>query len=268
MGSLSYGGLSISLWLLLSGLSFSAQANSPQRGMEGITLHNTRVIYPSTAINGVNYQLTNNTSVAYLLQARIEPWAPTVTGQENEGIVTADAQLNPNDSRQAFIALPPLQRIAPGETVTLLLRLKQADLPPQDSESIAVLALTAIPAEKSENISTTPHMVIAVQNNVKLFYRPATLPQFDEDTINDQLQFVPTSTGITVKNPSAFYITFDRLTVGRHQVDLGSTRMVAPHSEQHWPMALDNRPKNIEWQVVNDKGGVSDKIHQKQLPDS
>jgi P pilus assembly chaperone PapD len=261
MGSLSWG-LSISLWLLLGSLSFSAQANSTQRGMEGITLHNTRVIYPSTATNGVNYQLTNNTSVPYLLQARIQPWAPT------EGIVTAAPQLNPNDSRQAFIALPPLQRIAPGETVTLLLRLKQADLPPQDNESIALLALTAIPAEKSENISTTTQMVIAVQNNVKLFYRPATLPQFDEDTINEQLQFVPTSTGITVKNPSAFYITFDRLTVGSHKVDLGSTRMVAPRSEQHWPMTLDNRPKNIEWQVINDKGGVSDKIHQKQLPDS
>lgn len=264
MGSLSYGGLSISLWLLLASLSFSTQANSPQRGMEGITLHNTRVIYPSTATNGVNYQLTNNTSVAYLLQARIQPWIPAATEQKQEGVVAADTQPSP----KSFIALPPLQRIGPGETVTLLLRLKQADLPPQDSESIAVLALTAIPAEKSENISTTPQMVIAVQNNVKLFYRPATLPQFDEDTINDQLQFVPTSTGITVKNPSAFYITFDRLTVGSHKVDLGSARMIAPRSEQHWPMTLDNRPKNIEWQVVNDKGGVSDKIHQKQLPDS
>lgn len=266
MGSLSYKGLSLSLWLLLSSLSFSAQTNTPQRGMEGITLHNTRVIYPSTATNGVNYQLTNNTSASYLLQAQILPWvsATTKTEQEQKSTVTSSEQPSP----KAFIALPPLQRIGPGETVTLLLRLKQADLPPQDSESIAVLALTAIPAEKSGKTSTTPQMVIAVQNNVKLFYRPATLPQFDEDTINGQLQFVPTSTGITVKNPSAFYITFDRLTVDSHKVDMGSTRMVAPRSEQHWPMTLDSRPKNIEWQVVNDKGGVSDKIHQKQLPDS
>lgn len=266
MSILNHKGVSISLWLLFSSLSFSAQANNPQQGMTGITLHNTRVIYPSTATNGVNYQLTNNSSVSYLLQAQILPWVPAITEtmQEQTGAVTAGVQPSP----KAFIALPPLQRIDPGETVTLLLRLKQADLPPADRESIAVLTLTAIPAKKSEKTSTAPQMVIAVQNNVKLFYRPATLPQFDEDTINDQLQFVPTSTGITVKNPSAFYITFDRLTVDSHAVDLGSTRMIPPYSEHQWSLALDNRPKKIEWQVINDKGGVSDKIHHKQLPNS
>lgn len=248
-----------SIGVLLSSLSVWAQASTPQ-GMTGITLHNTRVVYPSTATNGVTYQLTNNSSVPYLLQARIQPWEPSA----NESSLKAGEQ---SDNSRAFIALPPLQRIDVGETVTLHLRLKQHDLHPQDRESIAVLALTAIPAEKPEQTSTTPQMVIAVQNNVKLFYRPAALQRPDEETINNQLQFVPATSDITVKNPSAFYVTFDRLSVNRQAVDLGNTRMIAPYSEQRWPMVLDKAPKNIEWQVINDKGGVSDKIYQKQLPE-
>ena len=250
-----------SIGILLSSLSGWALANSPQQGMTGITLHNTRVIYPSTATSGVTYQLTNNSSVPYLLQARIQPW------ESSDSKAKANVPPVPDDNSRAFIALPPLQRIDAGETVTLHLRLKHNDLHPQDRESIAVLALTAIPAEKPEQTAATPQIVIAVQNNVKLFYRPAEIQRPDEAVINSQLQFVPTATGITVKNPGAFYVTFDRLSVNLHAVDLGNTRMIAPYGEQSWPLTLKNSPRNIEWQVINDKGGVSDTVYQKQLPE-
>jgi len=264
------GRIKVSIWVILSSLSFLAQASSPQDGMTGMTLHNTRVIYPSTATNGVTYQLTNNSSQAYLLQARIQPWVPSPnkTVLEHQSVLDTQAQPASDDNSRTLIVLPPLQRIEPGETATLLLRLKHNNLHTQDRESIAVLALTAIPAEKSAQISTTPQMVIAVQNNVKLFYRPAALPRYDEGAINNQLQFVTTKTGMTVKNPGAFYVTFDRLSVGSHAVDLGHTRMVAPYSEQQWPLTLNDAPKHIEWQVINDQGGVSDEVYQKQLPDS
>lgn len=265
MGTLKHKGLCISLCLVLGSLSFSALANTPQQGMTGITLHSTRVIYPSTASNGVNYQLTNNTPTSYLLQAQILPWQPTTIEADRKQQSAVTGAVFPH--RNAFIALPPLQRIDPGDTVTLLIRLKQADLPPADRESMMLLALTAIPAEKSEKTSTNQQMVIAIQNNVKLFYRPESLPQFDEESINDQLQFFRTSTGIGVKNPSAFYITFDSLKVNDRQVDLGSSRMLPPYAEQHWPADLEMPPQKIEWRVIDDKGGVSGKTYQKQLPE-
>lgn len=41
----------------------SAQANNIQELLNGITLKNTRVIYPHSATNGVTYSVTNNTAI-------------------------------------------------------------------------------------------------------------------------------------------------------------------------------------------------------------
>ncbi|HHR6031453.1 TPA: fimbrial biogenesis chaperone, partial [Providencia alcalifaciens] len=129
-----------------------------------------RVIYPQDAKNGVTYTLTNNTTIPYLLQARLLPWEGNASSQtERENTETAD------DNLTAFIALPPLQRFEPGETLTLRI-LQKHHLLTQDKESIAQLSLTAIPAQSKETAEGA-HMVLAVQNNLKLFYRPAGLPE-------------------------------------------------------------------------------------------
>ncbi|HHR6443057.1 TPA: fimbrial biogenesis chaperone, partial [Providencia alcalifaciens] len=133
------------LYRLMSGVALLAtlfvppvRANNIQDQINGLTLHSTRVIYPHDAKNGVTYTITNNTTIPYLLQARLLPWEGNASSQTERD--------NTDDNLTAFIALPPLQRFEPGETLTLRI-LQKHHLLTQDKESIAQLSLTAIPAQ-------------------------------------------------------------------------------------------------------------------------
>lgn len=252
------------LYRLMSGVALLATlfvppvwANNIQDQINGLTLHSTRVIYPQDAKNGVTYTITNNTTIPYLLQARLLPWEGNASSQtERENTEAAD------DNLTAFIALPPLQRFEPGETLTLRI-LQKHHLLTQDKESIAQLSLTAIPAQ-SKAVAEGAHMVLAVQNNLKLFYRPAGLPEHNFDHIAEQLQFQRTKNTLTLKNPTPFYVTLASLSVGKNDLDLSPSRMVAPFSERQWPLDASHTANDIHWRFIDDEGG-NDTMRTRQL---
>ncbi|EUD05274.1 TPA: molecular chaperone [Providencia alcalifaciens] len=252
------------LYRLMSGVALLATlfvppvwANNIQDQINGLTLHSTRVIYPQDAKNGVTYTITNNTTIPYLLQARLLPWEGNASSQtERENTEAAD------DNLTAFIALPPLQRFEPGETLTLRI-LQKHHLLTQDKESIAQLSLTAIPAQ-SKAAAEGAHMVLAVQNNLKLFYRPAGLPEHNFDHIAEQLQFQRTKNTLTLKNPTPFYVTLASLSVGKNALDLSPSRMVAPFSERQWPLDASHTANDIHWRFIDDEGG-NDTMRTRQL---
>lgn len=237
----------------------SAQADNIQELFNGITLKNTRVIYPHSATNGVTYSVTNNTTIPYLLQARIISWQ--------------DQQLTKTDSEHAdetetegsstFIALPPLKRFESEETLTLRIRQKH-NLLAQDRETLEVLSLTAIPAQADPKKlqSSDAQLSLAIQNNIKLFYRPAGLPEYNIDNVEKQLQFSRTKTALVIKNPTPFYVTFNSLRVGNAEMNLGNSRMMAPFSESRWPLD-NNATDEVHWQLINDQGGTHDANHRR-----
>ncbi|UNH24760.1 fimbrial biogenesis chaperone [Moellerella wisconsensis] len=232
-------------------------ANNIQDQINGLTLHSTRIIYPHDAKNGVTYTITNNTAIPYLLQARLLPWEDQ---SSNQGM-PANVETT-DDNLIAFIALPPLQRFEPGETLTLRIRQKH-HLLTQDKESIAQLSLTAIPAQSKETAEGA-HMVLAVQNNLKLFYRPAGLPEHNFDNIAEQLQFQRTQNTLTLKNPTPFYVTLASLSVGKNDLDLSPSRMVPPFSEREWTLDTSHVANDIHWRFIDDDGG-NDKMRTRQL---
>ncbi|CAG9406482.1 molecular chaperone [Providencia alcalifaciens] len=249
------------LYRLMSGVALLATlfvppvwANNIQDQINGLTLHSTRVIYPHDAKNGVTYTITNNTTIPYLLQARLLPWEGNASSQTERD--------NTDDNLTAFIALPPLQRFEPGETLTLRI-LQKHHLLTQDKESIAQLSLTAIPAQ-SKAAAEGAHMVLAVQNNLKLFYRPAGLPEHNFDHIAEQLQFQRTKNTLTLKNPTPFYVTLASLSVGKNDLDLSPSRMVAPFSERQWPLDASHTANDIHWRFIDDEGG-NDTMRTRQL---
>lgn len=217
----------------------AAQAGNLSQEQDGITLSNTRVIYPGDARNGITYTLTNNTPRPYLLQSRILPYGDSTPDNE-----TREAEKTP------FIVLPPLTRFEPDTALTLRIRLTQNVLP-QDRESVFTLALNAIPAQTETGEQT--RLVISTQNNLKLFYRPAGLPPADETTLAEQPVFRRSDNTLTVKNPSPFYITFSSLSAGNTNIDLRNTRMVAPFSEQSWPLPA-GAGGTLRWQLITDDG--------------
>lgn len=224
---------------LLFAVTAVVQAENLSQTQDGITLSNTRVIYPGDARNGVTYTLTNNTPGAYLLQSRVLPYGNG--SPENE---TDKAEKTP------FIVLPPLTRFEPDTALTLRIRLTQNTLP-QDRESVFLLALNAIPAQTESGEQT--RLVMSTQNNLKLFYRPAGLPPADDEKIAEQLTFVIHDKTLTVKNPSPFYITFSYLSSGNVDIELRNARMIAPFSEQSWPLPV-GAAGDLRWQLITDDG--------------
>lgn len=242
---------------LLASLFQTAWGNNIQDQINGLTLHSTRIIYPHDAKNGVTYTITNNTAIPYLLQARLLPWEGNSSSKTaNENTEAADENLT------AFIALPPLQRFEPGETLTLRI-LQKHHLLAQDKESIAQLSLTAIPAQSKE-AAEGAQMILAVQNNLKLFYRPAGLPEHHLDNIVEQLQFQRTKNTLTLKNPTPFYVTLASLSVGKNALNLSSSRMIPPFGEAQWPLDASHMANDIHWQLMEDDGGT-DKMRTRQL---
>lgn len=224
----------------VTAISVPAQAKNPYQDSEGVTLTNTRVIYTGSARNGITYTLENNTPRLYLLQSRVLRYGESTSEDES-----------PHAKKVPFIVLPPLTRFEPGNAITLRIRQTQNSLP-QDRESIFLLALNAIPAQKDSN-TQLPLLQMSTQNNLKLFYRPGALPPMDEAKVTEQLRFWRRGNMLTVLNSAPFYVTFSSLYVGKTAIDQKNTRMVAPFSEQSWPLPASSRG-DVRWQLLTDQG--------------
>lgn len=257
-------GIMAGLAILLTMLTFPLLANTANPN--GITLNTTRVIYPHDAKNGITYTVTNNTTSAYLLQARVVPWV-TKPATENHEESNQEAHADESESSGTFIVLPPLQRFEPGETLTLRIRQKH-NLLMQDRETLEVLSLTAIPAQanpKSTENTESGQLSLALANNLKLFYRPAGIPEYNIENVEKQLQFSRSKTELIVKNPTPFYVTFSSLQMGKTDVNFGDDRMISPFSEQRWPLN-GNHDNNVRWQLINDQGGTHEANSRQLMP--
>lgn len=221
-------------WYVLAGILFiwlNSNLAIAQSSSGGIALESTRIIYPSSAKNGITFTLSNRTNKAYLLQSRVLPWSKIPS------------------SEPEFIVLPPLIRFAVDEDITLRIRLIQNILP-QDRETVFILAIKAIPGQIKEE---SDQLVLALQNNLKLFYRPAELVNLDIIARSEKLKFYFEEGQLTVENPSPYYITFNDIKIDNISILLNNIRMVAPFSSEIYPLH-EKKGKKVSWQLIDDDG--------------
>lgn len=211
---------------------------------EGIALERTRVIYPASAKNGITFMVTNRTSTLYLLQSRVLSWGMTSSEEDVDG---AETLATP------FIVLPPLLRFPPEEAITLRIRLTKNDLP-QNRESLFILSLKAIPSQSNSSADVSEvGMVLALQNNLKLFYRPEGLAVMNADARAAALQFSVLGGHLNVINPTPYYVTLGSLEVGTTAVTFGDQRMLDPFSSATYDVSVMTRGE-VRWQVIDDDG--------------
>lgn len=219
----------------------------------GITLHDTRIVYPASAKQGVTLSLTNNTAHPYLMQS----WMRAVdmsTGrpatEAEEGDIT--------DSKIPFIVTPPLKRVDAGEQLTLLIRQTRNDLP-DDRESVFFISVKAIPGIGEK---TGSQLVVVVVNNIKLFYRPEGLPVDGIAQAAKSLRFSRQGDRLIVDNPTPFYLTFTHLAVGGSTISPSELRiMVPPKGQQQY--TLPNVAKGeVQWQLLNENSAATPMQHQ------
>lgn len=236
------------LWLFIGFLGFVAPAFTHES--PGIQLESTRVIYPQGAKNGVNFTIINHTQLVYLLQSRVAPWMTL-----SEDLTEASP----------FIVLPPLVRFAPNDEITLRIKLTNNQLP-KDRESIFKLQLKAIPSQPTrDNVSedNDNKMVLALQNSLKLFYRPEGLPIMSIEDRSQALRIIEQDSKLTITNPSPYYITLAEVNIDERPLAIDGQRMIAPFSSATFHYS-SLKAKTVSWKLIDDQGKIS-LLHTKNL---
>lgn len=214
----------------------------------GISFYVMRVIYPQDARHGVSLTAYNKSPVSYLMQSRIYPVDLKTGGPDMTKSRAAEIP---------FIATPPLARLdAKGE---LTLRIRRSDVPlPTDRESVFFISMKAIPAQvpPEEQTDKEQRMVLTVVSNLKLFYRPAGLNKralIDTD-IASQLHFRREGNSLIAENPTPYWLTFSRLSLGAFNLDKSQLRlMVPPKGEQRY-IVPEGVAGELSWTLIDEDG--------------
>jgi fimbrial chaperone protein len=243
----------VPLWMTALFAVLPCHAN--EASSSGITLNQFRIIYPASAEKGITWSLTNNTNRPYLMQSWVRPMD-----------VATGLPLAEDDTKRAKTAIPllvtpPLERVEAGQSLTLRIRLTERTLP-QDRESVFYLSVKGIPSVPDKNTQVGGQMVVAVVNNMKLFYRPEGLPEGGVVTASSQLRFSQRGDLLVVDNPTPFYINFSRVTVGGKPLPADALRkLVPPKEQQSYPLPCGTSDL-VEWQVIDEDSQASPLQHQ------
>lgn len=147
----------------------------------GIALGATRVIYPSAAKQTSLAISNSDTQERYLVNSWIEN--------------------NAGQKEKTFIVTPPLFVSEPKSENTL--RIIYAGQPlPGDRESLFWMNVKAIPSVDKSHIEGKNVLQLAILSRIKLFVRPANLPQTPEDAPT-LLKFSRVGNHLKITNPSA-----------------------------------------------------------------
>lgn len=229
----------INALVLISLLLISASQVSGMPGhlTAGISFAVTRIIYPEADKKGITFTVTNNTDNIYLLQSRV------ITTENDMGAV----------DMVPFIVLPPLKRFEPGETVTLHIK-KVNNQIDENKESLWLLALKTIPAQQNKpgKESKGTSLILALQNNLKLLYRPRRLTELTADQRSDRLQFAQLGSDLTVTNPTPYYITFSELYADGIPVNTEGRRTVGPFQQTRY--SAEHSVSSVSWSIAGDVG--------------
>ncbi|WP_051690928.1 fimbrial biogenesis chaperone [Photorhabdus australis] len=199
---------------LLLGNIFKVQAVDNQ----GLSFSPMQLSYMAKdSPGGVTLSMTNHTAQNYLVQGFVSPMDPD-TGRFD----TQAEQVTP------FIVLPPLKRLEAEEKFSFRIRQLGEQLPP-DRESAFVVSLRAIPGVAVPDTAEAPalshrtdkasQVQVALQMNIRLFYRPQGVPDRDNATVAKQVKFSLQGTQLRVENPTPYFLTFSALKVGTQQAD-------------------------------------------------
>lgn len=227
-------------------LSLSAVCPAVEPTGSGIVFPVTKVIYPESETDGINFTVINNTDTLYLLQSR----------------VISDRTKDANGGEVPFIVIPPLIRFEPGASVILLIR-QSGKVTPTDQESLFRLALKTIPAQPGSNRgeAVDASLMLALQNNLKLLYRPSALPPLTVKERAARLMFTAKGGMLMVKNPTPYYVTFSKLQDDGQPVNTGNDNTIAPYNTVCYP-ASAKLSRDISWSVVDDQGTATERREQ------
>lgn len=248
-----YAALCASAWFITATCPAAVTMNHPDQ-RQGITFYVLRVIYHENDRQGSSITAYNKTSRPYLMQSRIRPVNHT-TGDVDP--VTTGIQAVP------LIVTPPLSRLEANGSLTLRIR-RNGQALPTDRESVFFVSMQAIPAQApTATQSPAGQMILTITNNIKVFYRPAALSPRAVADMAPKLRFRHLGNTLIAENPTAYWLTFSRLSVGNNTLDKAQLRLMVPPFGQQQYRLPSNAIGNVSWQLIDEDGWDT---HSEQRP--
>lgn len=206
-----------------------------------VTLQGTRVVYDGSK-GAVTVKANNRGDKVALAQVWLDD---------------GDASAKAGSQKLPFVLTPTSRRIEPGHAQAF--RLTYAPMAgaalPSDRESLLYFSLLDIPP-KPEKAEGQNLLQFAIRTRIKLFYRPAGLPGHARDAAAG-LQWHAEGQALQVYNPSAYHVTFNRLTLADGQsIDVET---VAPGERLSLPLPAGAQvPASVNFQWLDDYGTARD----------
>lgn len=215
------GKVALKALILFLGINHMANA--------GVVIGATRLIYQGEKKES-SLNVTNADSRPYLVQSWIEP----ATGE----------------SSAPFIITPPLFRLDGGNGNRLRVVKTGGNLP-QDRESLYWMDIKTIPASSKSNENKNA-LQIAIKTRIKLLYRPVGITGTPDD-VSNKLSWSRVGGKLQVNNPTAFYMNFQNVTVGKTKV--ADATWVAPHGTASFTLPAGSSD-TLSWRLITDYGGI------------
>lgn len=222
------------LTLLALFSAFAAYANN-------IIVNGTRFIYSEDAAE-ITIQMTNTGNSPSLAQVWLD-----------EG----DASKLPEEITTPFIISPPIARVDAKNGQSL--RIKKASdkhIAATDRESLWWLNILDIPSvDKSQATENAAMLNLAIRSRFKFFWRPIGLG--DRQNAESKMEFIANAKGITLVNPTPFFITVADIVTTSGNGLLNEGIMVAPKSRTDVNAKQKIKPgEPVTLQAISDYGSV------------
>lgn len=199
----------------------------------GVAIGGTRFVYEEKNPQ-LNITLENSDARPYLVKTQIlQP--DTFPGAERGAV-------------SPFVATPPLFVLNGGKQNKIRL-VSDGGALTKDKETLFDLVITAIPSSTEKASDNT--VQVAIRSHLKLFYRPANL-QGNPEKAYQHISWKRDGGGVTVKNPTPFYVTLFGVTVNGNSVN--NAGVVAPFGSRKMAWCTEGERCLIQWQSINDFG--------------
>lgn len=209
----------------------------------GVQISATRIIYPSSS-DEVMLSVKNTGDISQLVQA----WVDNI---DNKG-------------KAPFIVTPPLFKLTGGSTNILHFMYVDQQKLPADRESIFWANVKSVEA-KQKNAESESQLQLASRTRIKLIWRPSTLNKMDANQAYKKLTFSTKAGKLTVRNPSPYYVTFQKFSVDGVAVRspdktiAALSLMLAPFSEKTYSLP-NSTAKQVRWNSVDDYGNGTEEV--------
>lgn len=200
-----------------------------------IIIGGTRVVYPASN-KEVTVKLSNVGTAPVLIQSWID---------------NGDTEARPEDISVPFTLTPPINRVEPGKGQMLRLAYTGASLP-SNKESIFWLNVLEIPAKATPAPGKENFLQMAFRSRIKLFFRPDGLPG-NPDEAPSLLNWTSAANGISVKNPTPYYISMASIKVNGKEIP---GTMVAPDESKLLSLPSASPGSKVNFIFINDYGAT------------